>query len=369
MSEIKELFCVPESSHYFLTHSIGLMPKSTEAHLSQAYLKPWQSGAEDIWPQWLNAIANFNGALASLLNSEPEQFCPQANVSSGLAKLIQSLPKVEGRNVILATQSDFPSAGFVLQQAERLGFTIRYIAKGQDLQSLDVWSEALADDVYCAFITHAHYNTNTLTPAAEITQLCRARGIMSIMDIAQSVGIVPIDLHVLDVDVVVGSCIKWLCGGPGAGYLWLRKERIQQLNPIDVGWFSHENPFEFDINNFDYASTAARFWGGTPSVASYIIASNSIKLMTEIGVQNIREHNRNLCQKIMSNVPKDCIASPTDLTKKGGTVVLKFSNSEQIEARLRDKNVLFDARQYGIRLSPHIYTDERDIDVLLGCLT
>ena len=368
-TEPKALFHVPEKDHYFLTHSIGLMPKSAQAYLSNTYLEPWKSGAEDIWPQWLSAIEDFNGALASLLNSNSEQFCPQANVSSGLAKLIQSLPPKAGRTVILATQSDFPSAGFVLQQAERLGFTIRYIPDGQDLQSIDVWSKALTDDVYCAFVTHVHYNTNTLTPVADITELCRARGIVSIMDIAQSVGVVPIDLQALSVDVIVGSCIKWLCGGPGAGYLWLREELVQQLNPIDVGWFSHQNPFEFDINNFDYADSAARFWGGTPSVASYIVASNSIKLISSIGVENIRDHNRRLCAKVINGVPEECVASPLDLSKKGGTLVLKFANSAKVEQKLRDKNVLFDARQYGIRLSPHVYTNEQDIDVLLDCLS
>jgi selenocysteine lyase/cysteine desulfurase len=188
------------------------------------------------------------------------------------------------------------------------------------------------------------------------------------MDIAQSVGVVPINLDTLHADIVIGSCIKWLCGGPGAGFMWLRKERIEQLNPIDVGWFSHQNPFEFNIHNFEYADTAARFWGGTPSVAPYVIASNSIELITKIGVTAIRDHNRRLSQTIMENVAEDYIASPTDFDKKGGTVVLKLPNSEEVENKLRRHNVLFDSRQYGIRLSPHIYTGVHDIDILVGCL-
>ncbi|MFT6099054.1 MAG: selenocysteine lyase/cysteine desulfurase [Arenicella sp.] len=369
MSNYQDLFHPSQHGRYLLTHSIGLMPRSTEQALKDNYLDHWRSGAEDIWSHWLDGVNQFNQSLANLLQSQASQFCPQTNVSSGLSKLLMALPEKPGKNVIVATESDFPSAGFVLKQAERLGFALRLIPKTADLQALDTWEQALSADVHTAFITQVHYNTNKLTPVESIAELCRARGITSIVDTAQATGIVPIDLSRSACDILVGSCIKWLCGGPGAGFVWVNAELIEQLKPYDVGWFSHQNPFEFDIHNFEYADDAARFWGGTPSVAPYIAATNSIKLITDIGIKAVVEHNRRLTQRLLDAVPENCIVSPQELNKKGGTTVLKFDNQGKLEDSMRANKLLFDSRQYGMRLSPHIYTNDSDIDCLIDCIT
>ena len=362
------LFHRPKEGHYFLAHSIGLMPFSTEQALQDNYLSQWRSGAEDIWPKWLAGIAQFNQALASLLNTNSAQICPQSNVSSALSKVLLALPKRAGKNLIVASESDFPSTGFVLKQAERFGYRLKLIPQSEDLQCLTTWEKALGDEVHTAFITQVHYNTNKLIPVEQVASLCNARGITSIVDTAQATGIVPIDLSQSQCDVVLGSCIKWLCGGPGAGFLWLNDKITPTLEPYDVGWFSHKNPFEFDIHNFDFADSASRFWGGTPSVAAYIAASNSIRLISEIGVGTIRQHNRRLTSKLLEQVPEDCIASPKDLAKKGGTTVLKFEDQPLLETIMSRNKMLFDARQYGIRISPHIYTTEQDIDCLIDSI-
>ncbi len=371
--DYQALFHLPAQSRYLLTHSIGLMPRSTEAAMRDHYLKHWQSGTEDIWSHWLAGVDQFKQSLANLTNSSPSQFCPQANVSSGLAKVLTALPfseqmKRTGKNIIVATESDFPSAGFVLKQAERLGYTLKLIPKKEDLQSLSTWEKVLTKEVHTAFITQVHYNTNTLVPVEQIAELCRTKEITSIVDVAQATGIVPIDLSTSHCDVVVGSCIKWLCGGPGAGFIWLNEQIMSQLEPYDVGWFSHKNPFEFDINNFEYADDASRFWGGTPSVAAYVTASNSIDLINDIGVEKIRKHNRRLTRKLLSAVPEESVMSPNNLDKKGGTVVLKLGNQQALEHRMRDSKLVFDARQYGIRVSPHIYNTEEDIECLIECI-
>ncbi len=365
----RQLFLCPEHEHYFLTHSIGLMPKSTEACFDSNFLSHWQSGSEDIWSHWLDGISQFKQALAALLGSDAKQFCPQSNVSSGLSKVLMALPKIPGRNVIVASESDFPSAGFVLQQAERLGYRLKLIPKEEDLQSLSSWEKVLSESVHTAFITQVHYNTNKLIPVEQIADMCRAKNIISIVDSAQATGIVPINLDASNIDIVLGSCIKWLCGGPGAGFLWLNENHIDTLEPYDVGWFSHKNPFEFDIHNFEYANSADRFWGGTPSVAAYIMASNSLRLINQIGIEKIVKHNQKLSQRLLNGVPEQSIVSPKGLSKKGGTVVLRLDAQFALETRMRNNNILFDSRQYGLRLSPHIYTVEDDIDRVIECIS
>ncbi|NNC99648.1 MAG: aminotransferase class V-fold PLP-dependent enzyme [Gammaproteobacteria bacterium] len=354
---------------YLLSHSIGKMPKTASQFADRHFFAAWGEQTAEAWPSWLSAIKNFQTVLGELFTSTPEAFCPQANVSSGLAKVLAALPKKPGKNVILYTENDFPSAGFVIQQAERLGFKLRKIGKSEDPQDLGVWDQTLESDVHSVFITHVHYNTNKLIPVREICVLARERGITSIVDTAQSSGIVPISFHDWQADVVLGSCIKWLCGGPGAGFLWVAPEFITALQPVDVGWFSHRKPFEFNINNFEYAVDSAKFWGGTPSVLPYVIATNSIQTMLDIGIQTIRDHNKYLNNMIVERMDPAVQVSPEDPELKGGTTVLKFAHQRKIETALSSANVQFDSRELGIRLSPHIYNTAAEIEVVIDCLS
>jgi selenocysteine lyase/cysteine desulfurase len=359
---------VPAEGIYLLNHSVGRMPTSARDHVGAQFFDAWENGTPDPWPLWMNALGEFNQALAELFNTNAEQFCPQTNISSAISKTLAALPKRDGKNVILMTENDFPSVGFTLKQAERLGFSVRFLPTEADPQSVDTWADALQDDVACALVTHVHFNTSRQIPVTEITRLTRDRGIFSIVDIAQSSGAVPIDLQQWQADVVVGSCVKWLCGGPGAGFMWVDADIVTSLEPADVGWFSHKDPFEFDIHNFEYADNASRFWGGTPSVLPYVVATNSIRQMHSIGIAKVREHNLRLTQKVLDSIDPEFAVTPIKQELRGGTLVLKFPRQDHVKAALDEAGVLFDVRPLGLRISPHIYNTEQEIDRVIECL-
>lgn len=354
---------------YLLNHSVGRMPLGTEAHLREHFLAPWEHGDPEPWPQWLEAIARFQAALGVIFNSAPENFCPQTNISSALGKVIGGLSSRPGRDVILFCEHDFPSVGFVLQQATRLGYRTRMIPAREDAQQLATWESALTPDVHSVLLTHAHFNSGKLIPVADITRLTRAREIFSIVDIAQSAGVIPIDLRDWQADVVLGSCVKWLCGGPGAGFLWLEPDTAAGLKPLDVGWFSHSAPFEFDINHFEYAGGSARFWGGTPSILPYVVAGHALERVGHIGVDTIREHNMALTQTIVNAVDPACLRAPAAPALRSGTLVLALPDQDAAVARLRAAGVRFDVRPLGLRLSPHIYNTPEEVDTVLRCLS
>ena len=368
-ADYKTSFILPEEI-YLLNHSVGRPPVNTAQVWSDSFLSPWQDEGEEVWNRWLEAISGFKAALERLLNSPAENFCPQANLSSALTKILQSLAKHENRNTILYTEEDFPSIAFVLQQAERFGYSLRALPHGRDSTEAGQWSDAFDEGTALVLVTHVHSNTGRKVPVDEITRLARERGIVSIVDIAQSVGCVPIDLQTWSADFVIGSCVKWLCGGPGAGYLWARPEIQSSCEPVDVGWFSHEDPFEFDIHNFRYAENADRFWGGTPSVQPFVVAANSIHTICDIGVENIRRHNLSLTQRLIEVVPAGSLVTPAHPDQRGGTLVVHFEEQqlEAVVSRLKSHKVLFDTRPTGIRLSPHIYNDAAEIDVTAECL-
>ncbi|MGI9328008.1 MAG: aminotransferase class V-fold PLP-dependent enzyme [Pseudomonadales bacterium] len=370
MSQSHKSAFVPTQGIYMLNHSVGRPPKTSCEAYRRDFFDVWENAGEDVWPRWLESVEGFRAALAEMLNGQFECFCPQVNLSSALTKILYSLPVREGRRTIVYTEHDFPSMAFVLQQAQRAGYQLRPIPADVDTLDLTNWSGYLTQDVAFLLLTHVHSNTGAQVPVADISALAREMGIFSIVDIAQSVGCVPINLHDWQVDFVVGSCVKWLCGGPGAGFMWVNPQRVMECEPIDVGWFSHENPFEFDVHDFRYAGDALRFWGGTPSVQPYVTAANSIRLLLDIGITTIREHNLQLTQQIVDAVDGGNLVTPAQPQCRGGTLVLNYAGDQQqvVCARLQQAEVLFDARSTGIRLSPHIYNDAEEIAIVLNCL-
>ena len=364
----RELFSLGEGI-YLLNHSVGRPPRTAQSAAMAGFFQPWESGAAEPWEAWFAEVDRYRSAVARLLCGKADSVCPQANLSSALTKVVHALPRRIGRDTIVYTEADFPSMGFVLAMAGRTGFRLRCIPGTADFSTLACWEAALDEDCCLALITHVHSNTSRQVPVRDICELARDREVMTIVDVAQSAGTVPIDVRYWDADFVVGSCVKFLCGGPGAGFLWVNDRVLNACSPTDVGWFSHADPFEFDIHHFRYAESALRFWGGTPAVLPYAVAANSLETMVEIGIERIRAHSLELTQAIIDSVQRKHLFTPARPASRGGTVVLDFGEQQSAAANaLAAAGVHFDVRPTGMRLSPHIYTSREEIDRVVSCL-
>ncbi|WP_372762929.1 aminotransferase class V-fold PLP-dependent enzyme [Pseudoalteromonas sp.] len=347
---------------YLLSHSVGRALKSSQQHFTEHYFAPWQSSNKEPWQHWLAALEQFTNALSVLFNAPSEQFCPQVNLSSGLTKLLMAHPKLQQKNCkVLMAQSDFPSMGFAMQKALPSCAEIIFIPEHETLTDINVWQRYLTHDIDLVFISHVYSNTGVQAPVHDIVALSKVTNSLSIIDVAQSAGVIPLDITALNADFMIGSSVKWLCGGPGAAYLWVNPQQISNCEPKDVGWFSHQTPFEFDINHFAYNSSALKFWGGTPSVAPYIIAAHSIGYFAQLGVEKVREHNLAMLAVIHQQLA-EFVVSPSASEQCSGTVILDFKQQQaQVLTALSDANISVDARALGIRVSPHIYNSEADI--------
>ncbi|MFT5200973.1 MAG: kynureninase [Candidatus Aldehydirespiratoraceae bacterium] len=341
---------------YFLSHSIGL-PVHGSRDVVAGYFDTWENHTADAWPRWLDGIEGFRTALAELLSTRAALICPQSNVSSGLAKLLDSLHHGFDAPTVLISDDAFPSLGFV---CTRSGYDVRFIPREADVSDPAVWREHL-EGVDVAVVTHVHSNTGICVPVPDITAEVRASGAITVVDVAQSAGIIPIDLGVWKVDAVVGSCVKWLSGGPGAGWLWVADTVIDRCRPSDVGWFSHEQPFEFDIHDYRDASDALRFWGGSPTVLPFLIAAHSIRAIDQLGLHTIRAHNLALTDHLIDRLG-ELVFSPHDRDRRSGTAIVHAD--EGVVERLAEQNIGVDHRIGGIRVSPHVHTTMDDLDHL-----
>lgn len=358
---------VASNGIYLLSHSVGRPLQTAPQAVHDDFFSPWQNSAGDPWASWMAALGEFQTSLAALLGGQAEQYCPQSNLSSALTKILFSLPKRLGTQKILLSAHDFPSIGFVAQQAKVLGYELSFISADLDHTDPQIWQDAMQPDVQWVLITQVQSNTGVQVPVAEIVALAQQRQILSVVDSAQGVGILPIDVQAWGASFVLGSCVKWLCGGPGAGFMWVNPAIVGACQPQDVGWFSHENPFEFDIQHFAYHPSALRFWGGTPSVLPYVLATHSIQYLQAQGINNIRAHNLALADRLIAGLAAEHLISPRAHSQRSGTVIVHFGAQQAaVIAALQAAQIRFDARAKGLRLSPHIYNQASEIDLLLA---
>ncbi|WP_201746384.1 aminotransferase class V-fold PLP-dependent enzyme [Veronia nyctiphanis] len=262
MKKNQDFHC-PEGA-YLLSHSVGRPLKSQTTNFQDVFLSPWAEEGAEPWGQWLKVIEQFRHELSVLFNGKAEDFCPQVNLSSALTKIIQSHQRLSNKPRIVMSEQDFPSMGFVLQNAPLDHAEISLIPADSDSTDTNVWHEFLKEGADLVFISHVYSNTGQKTPIEEIVTIAKEFGVMSLVDVAQSAGVIHVNLQTCQPDFLIGSSVKWLCGGPGAGYLWVNPNILHECQPKDVGWFSHENPFEFNIHDFRYHESALKFWGGTP---------------------------------------------------------------------------------------------------------
>lgn len=360
---MREAFHVPDA--YFLSHSVGCLPRATETDLSQTFLTPWQTGSN--WADWMGVVEQFRSKLGQHLGVPASTICPQTNISSALTKIIHSLPLNPARNVILLSKQDFPTIGFVLKQAERVGYRLRFIEG--DPTDLTQWDHHIGPDTAFVHVTHALSNTSHLLPVAQICALARQAGAISIVDIAQSFIAVPTPVAQWNADFVTGTSVKFLCGGPGACFLYVSPNRLDDCKPIDVGWFSHDNPFEMDIGHFRYADDAMRFFGGTPSPAPLVCANTALDLWASHDLEAAQARIQTHLDRLAKVVPAGTLISPRDSQKRGATCVVAPNDRDALSAVLDATSIYYDMRDEGFRFSVHAYTSEDEITQLAELLS
>lgn len=367
---VREQFHVPGAGPYYLAHSVGASPVVAAAALEAQFLKPWREQGGDAWPEWLVAIEGFRESIAAVIGGSAAEICPQPNVSAAFERYLGALPRVEGRHSILMAEESFPSLGYVAQAAVNQGYEVHFLPTGARVDDPATWEAAITEETAIVLAMHVYSNSGTIAPVADIARLAHAKGARVAVDLAQSTGIVPVAVRDWSVDAAVGSCVKWLSGGPGAGYLWVRQEDIATLKPKSVGWFSHENPFEMDIRDFRYAPDALRFWGGTPDVAPFVIAKAGIDTILGIGITAIRAHNEALqghFREALERVRPNWIW-PGDTV--GGTLCIDVgADKERILAAFAETGTRVDFRGSVLRLSFAAWNGLDGVEATVGLLS
>lgn len=366
-------------SGYFLYHSIGTFPGKA-ALMSNAlaeFSNVWSAENDSQWPAALAARQRFIDHWSTLIDAPAGSLTTSENVTSALYSLIGGLPKsvLSGRRLLIAGDC-FPSLHFMLARiAERFGFILDTVPVRdgekwvRDEDMLAHWQE----DVGLALLTFVTSTASHRTDVKKLVEHGHRMGTIVGADITQGVGVAPFSIATNNVDFVVSSSLKWLCGTSGAGILQVKPDLLLTCEPELRGWFSQENPFSWDLNGFSYAPDARRFDHGTPAILASVASLPGLEWALKTSVDTIGAQNRELTDLILQRALEHgwAVGSPTNSSERGGSVMLSLAehvDAAQVVSSLRNAKLFCDARGSTLRLSPGFVTSRDDVEELCRML-
>jgi selenocysteine lyase/cysteine desulfurase len=359
---------------YFNACSLGPLPQRGKLALAR-YAQDWDEKGTPIWfSDWLPLLARFRERIAELLQAPPGTTAIAPSVSVALTTLATGLPLPRGRNKVLIGELDFPTIGH--QWLSRPDFEVEFVPSRDGMTIPPAaFAERIDDRTALVVTTHLFYTTGYLQDVKAIADAAHARGALCLIDGYQTCGCVPLDVGEMDCDAFVGGCLKWLSGGPGNAFLYVRPELIPKIRPQGTGWFATRDPFSFTLQELVFADDARRLETGTWAVPSHYAGLAGLELILEVGVENIQERLRDLTDRILERCDEAGVRTftPRERERRCGIVTLECEQPEEVEARLHKEGVIVDSRPGRVRLSPHwCVTDEeleRGMDLVLKSLS
>ncbi len=372
----RDRFPILAETTYLVTHSLGAMPRGVEEKLS-AFTRQWATRGVRAWAEgWWDTPVEVGNLLARIMNAPKGSVTMHQNVSVVQAIVASAIDFGAGRDRVVYTDQNFPSNSYVWESWRRYGAQPVVVPSEADGRvPTERLLEAIDERTAIVPISHVCFRTSFLQDAAAICARAREVGALVLLDAYQSLGTVPIDVEALGVDMVCGGSVKWLCGGPGAGYLYVREELARTLRPAITGWAAHSSPFAFDMGEQQWADGARRFLHGTPAVASLLQASAGYEVVLEVGVERIRAWSMHLLERLRRGLEERgfTIHGPRSKDERGGTLTVALHEDEHgpaFVAALEARGILVDHRpEAGLRVSPHFYTLEEEVDAFISAVT
>ena len=360
-------FPVVDRKAYLISASLGPISNRSRAYLD-GYVDAWAlKGApdhvwfEDIFPR----MRSMKSSFADLTGCDADELAITTNISVAISTIASALDFGK-RNKVVMSELDFPTDGHVWLAQRKRGVEIEWLRSPDGLTiPLEEFDRAIDERTAVVMVNRVLYRSSAIVDAKEVCRIARERGAMSFVDDYHGIGIVPLDLHDLGCDVYAAGVLKWLCGGPGLVFLYVRRELIPQLEPLVTGWFAQAEPFSFELERIEYHPTARRFEHGTPPAPVYFIAQGGLDVISEVTPERIRARQGELQDHLIAHADELGlpVRTPRERAARGGVVNVGVgSEAGKICHALLERDVSTDYRGDGLRISPHFFNTEGDID-------
>ena len=366
-------FPILEKAVYLISHSLGAMPRETYDRLHE-YADIWATRGVRAWAEgWWDMPVTIGNDVARIIGADEGTVAMHQNVSicqSLILSCFLPLPENSKRRKIVYSELNFPSVMYVYDaHARDHGLRIDIVESDDGITvPLERMLAAIDEETLLVPISHVLYKSAFLQDAQTIIERAHEVGARVILDVYQSAGTVPFNVKQLNVDFATGGSVKWLCGGPGAGYLYVRPDLIDQLEPKTTGWMAHEHPFAFETE-LHYAPNITRFLHGSPAIPALYAAKSGYRIINEIGVVAIREKSVRQTEAliVLAEEAGFRVTSPKDPAQRGGTITVWDDNAAAITKELIRREFIVDYRPgAGVRISPHFYTKDEELELVIA---
>ena len=366
-------FPILDKAVYLISHSLGAMPRATYDRLHE-YADIWASRGVRAWAEgWWDMPVTIGNELGRIIGADKDSVVMHQNVSicqSLILSALLPLPPNARRNKIVFEELNFPSVMYVYEaHARENGLRIERVKSDDGItMPLERMLAAIDEETLLVPISHVLFKSAFLQNARAITERAHEVGAIVVLDTYQSAGTVPFSVKELNVDFATGGSVKWLCGGPGAGYLYVRPDLIDRFEPKTTGWMAHEHPFAFETE-MHYAPNITRFLHGSPAIPALYAAESGYKIINEIGVEAIREKSVRQTQMLigLAEAAGFRVTSPSDPAHRGGTITVWDDHAAAITKELIRREFIVDYRPgAGVRISPHFYTKDEELELVIA---
>lgn len=370
----REQFPTLSSGIHLLSHSLGPVPRAVRESMAE-YYDAWEHHtSEDAWAtSWWTLSRRVGDRIARILGGAPASVQIQPNASIAMATVASCFDFKSGsRNKVVTTALDFPSMEYFWDAQRQIGAKIEVVQSPNGVSvPLERILEAIDTSTALVALSHTSYRSSWRVDARAIVERAHAKGALVLLDVYQSAGVVQLDAADWNVDFLIGGTIKWLCGGPSCGYLYVRPDLQRDLRPRLTGWVAHDSPFEFAQAPMRYAKSVRRFAQGTPSIPALYSALPGLEIIESVGVPEIAAESQRRTGSMIDFARERgwTINTPLEKDQRGGSVMIGVDNAQKTAERLAERRVFVDWRPgAGLRVSPHFFNTDEEIEEALNIL-
>ncbi|MDQ3964365.1 MAG: aminotransferase class V-fold PLP-dependent enzyme [Actinomycetota bacterium] len=366
---LRDQFPILEERTYLISASLGPLSRRSRA-LAEEHLDLWQRlGPEEFWfDHGLPRLQECRERFAALIGADADEIAIVPSVSSGLSSIATCLD-LEARPKIVLTEMDFPTNHYVWRAQQRRGAKLDIVGSpdGIRIEESEV-VERIDEQTAVVNVNRILFESSWIVDLDPIVAAAHANGALVVVDDFHGTGAVPIDVHATDIDLYLTGVLKWLIGGQGLSLLYCRRDLVEQLEPLVVGWFGTKDFFAFDRSGLRLRDDARRFETGTPTLPQAWTAAGGLEIIGSVGVDVIRKEHLRLTERIIVRADElglD-VLSPRDAERRGGLVRVRIpggrSAAENVLHRLFERDVVVDQRGDALRISPHFFNESGDVD-------
>ena len=362
------------SGIHLLSHSLGPVPGSARQSML-AYCDAWENHtSEDAWAtSWWELSQRVGDRIARILGGAPGSVQIQPNASIALATIASCFDfKTSARNKVVTTSLDFPSMEYIWDAQRHVGARVEVVSSEDKISvPLENLLAAIDDETALVAISHTSYRSSARVDTCTIVEHAHKHGAQVLLDVYQSAGVLPLHATEWNVDFLIGGTIKWLCGGPACGYLYVRPDLQRDLRPRLTGWVAHDSPFDFAHAPMQYARSVRRFAQGTPSIPALYSALPGLDIIEAVGVEEVYQESLRRTNRILEVAGEQGwkVNTPLEAKDRGGSIMIGVDDGPAMVERLAEKRVFVDCRpKSGLRVSPHFFNTDDEVEEALNVL-